>query len=178
MNRFREDQRGAAAIEFAIIAPMMILLYCGFAQASLGMMATRRAGHAASIVADLVAQGPSIAKSDMTDIFNVGDAIVQPFPVTPLQIVVSSVTADANVSPVVSWSLANRATARKPKAKVTAFPPGLLAATGDSMIMAEVTYSYALPLPNFLPNTASLKQTFYLKPRRSASVTCSDCPTS
>ena len=41
-RRFLGDRRGVSAIEFAFIAPVMILMYFGVAELTQGMMAERR----------------------------------------------------------------------------------------------------------------------------------------
>ena len=80
LKRLRSDIRGIAAVEFALIAPVVILLYCGFAELTMAMMAERRAAHTASVVADLVAQTPSISSAELTDIWTVGQRDYESLP--------------------------------------------------------------------------------------------------
>lgn len=173
LSRLRFDQRGVAAIEFALIAPVAITLYMGFAELTMAMMANRRAAHAASVVGDLVAQSPSIAPSDLTDIFQVGAAIMSPFTAAPLKMRITSVVADSSGTPKMAWSKGSGMT-EMPAGTVGGFPPNLLAA-GDSVIQADVSYSYTSPLGMTLPHAITFSNTFYLKPRQSASVTCALC---
>jgi Flp pilus assembly protein TadG len=169
LRRAGSDQRGVAAVEFALIAPVAILLYCGFAELTMAMMAERRAAHAASVVGDLVAQTTQVSSAtDMVDIFKVGDAIMRPFP-AGLKLRVTSVVADAQAVPQAKWSEVHGMTA-VPLGNVTGFPPGLLAAN-ESVIQADVQYAYTSPLKMVLPNAMNFKGTYYLKPRRSPSVT-------
>lgn len=169
LRRIRKDQRGVAAIEFALIAPVAILLYCGFAELTMAMMAERRAAHAASVVADLVAQSTQVTTAELNDIFTVGNSILYPFPSPPLQLRVTSVTADAQGVPRVTWSQGHGMGALTGGAAVSGFPPTLLVA-GDSVIEADVQYAFTSPLRMTLPNALNFSQTFYLKPRRSNSV--------
>jgi Flp pilus assembly protein TadG len=169
LKRLRSDQRGVAAIEFALIAPVAIALYCGFAELTMAMMADRRVAHAAAVVGDLVAQSPSVSQADLNDVFQVGAAILDPFTATPLKMRITSVVADANGVPKVSWSQSSGMGAMTAGTPVTGFPPALLAA-GDSVIQADVSYSYTSPLHMTLPNAITFSNTFYLKPRRSGSV--------
>ena len=170
LKRARSDQRGAAAVEFALIAPVAILLYCGFAELTMAMMAERRAAHAASVVADLVSQSPQVTVADVTDIFTIGNAIMNPFPSVPLKLRITSVTADVNGIPRVSWSQGHGLGALTTGATVSGFPANLLVA-GDSVIKADVQYAYTSPLQMTIPNALTFNDTFYLKPRRSAAVT-------
>ena len=170
LKRLRSDQRGVAAIEFAIIAPFAIALYCGFAELTMAMMADRRVAHAAAVVGDLVAQSPSVSQADLTDVFQVGGAILNPFTATPLKMRITSVVADVNGVPKVSWSQASGMTALTGGAAVVGFPPTLLS-PGDSVIQADVSYAYTSPLGLTLPTPITFTNTFYLKPRQSAAVT-------
>lgn len=168
------DQGGAAAIEFALIAPVAILLYCGFAELTMAMMAERRAAHAASVVADLVSQTPTITAAQVADILRIGNAIMIPFPAGPLKLRVTSVTADVNGVPQMRWTKVSGGATPMPPGAVSGFPTTLLAA-GDSVIQADVQYAYTSPLQMTLPQALTFNDTFYLKPRRSPSVACADC---
>jgi hypothetical protein len=93
---------------------------------------------------------------------------VKPFPTTPLKLRVTDVKADASGVAKVIWS---RGSGLSPLGTGTAsgFPSSLLAA-GDSVIMAEVQYTYTSPIHKLLPNALTFKETYYLRPRRSAEV--------
>ncbi len=169
LKRLKSDERGVAAVEFAIIAPVAILLYCGFAEVTMALMAERRADHAASVVGDLVAQTQSVSASDVTDIFTVGQAIMKPFPSAALKLRLTSVTADAQGVPRVTWSQGNGLTPFTNGAAVAGFPATLLA-VGDSVIEADVQYAYTSPLGMTVPSPLTFRESFYLKPRQSTAV--------
>jgi Flp pilus assembly protein TadG len=173
LKRLGSDQGGAAAIEFALIAPVAIALYMGFAELTMAMMADHRVAHAASVVGDLVAQSPSVAPSDLTDIFKVGQSIMSPFTPTPLKIRITSIVANAQGVPTTAWSKGSGMTVM-PAGAVAGFPANLLQ-PGDSVIQADVSYQYASPLGITLPAPITFSNTFYLKPRQSSSVTCALC---
>jgi Flp pilus assembly protein TadG len=170
LKRIRKDQRGSAAVEFALIAPVAILLYCGFAELTMAMMAERRAAHAASVVADLVTQNTQLHFADIDDMYTIGSSIMHPFPAGPLKLRISSVTADANAVPQMTWSRGYGGFGPLPAGKVTGFPANLLVA-GDSVVEADVQYAFTSPLKMVLPNGLTFKTSFYLRPRRSPSVT-------
>jgi Flp pilus assembly protein TadG len=170
LRRFSADRRGIAAVEFALLAPIMILLYCGLAELTMAMMAERQAAHSASVVGDLVAQSTQVTGSDVTDIFSVGASIMKPFPAAALQMRLTSVKADANAVPRVVWSQGYGMGTLAANTTPGGFPPSLLAA-GDSVIQADVSYSYTSPIQQLLPHAISYSEKFYFKPRRSTEVT-------
>lgn len=168
LSRFARDARGIAAVEFALLAPVMVLLYCGLAELTMAMMAQRRVAHVASVVADLVAQSQTVKVSQVTDMLSVGGPILSPFSPTPLKMRVTSVVADTNAVPKVSWSQGQGLTALPVNSTVTV--PNNLLAAGDSVIMANVQYAFTSPLQLVLPNAITFSSTFYLRPRSGSSV--------
>lgn len=172
-SRLGGDQRGVAAVEFALCAPLLILFYFGVAELTEAIIAEHRASHAASVVADLVAQESTTTSAEVTDIFNVGVALLQPAPVDTLKMRVSAITADSTAKPKVVWSRGYGQSGRS-TGLISGFPANLLAAN-ESVIMAEVSYSYVSPLKQVLKTPLAYSETFYLKPRRSPAVTCSSC---
>ena len=56
LARFRSDRRGVAAVEFALVAPVLIAAYLGMAELTLGLMTARQTSHLAATVGDLAAQ--------------------------------------------------------------------------------------------------------------------------
>jgi Flp pilus assembly protein TadG len=169
LRRLGSDQRGIAAVEFALLAPVMVLLYCGVAELTMAMMAERRAAHTASVIADLVAQTPQITNSQLTDVLNVGGPILSPFPASVLKLRVTSVIADASASPKVSWSQGSGLGALAVNSTAPGIPAGLLAA-GDSVIKADVQYTFTSPLRIVMRNPVTFTDTYLLKPRNSTSV--------
>ncbi|MCR6659287.1 MAG: pilus assembly protein [Asticcacaulis sp.] len=93
-KRFAGDGRGVSAIEFALVAPVLILLYLGMAELTLGMMAARRVSHLAATVGDLAAQSQTLTPTNITDLWAIGANMLDPFPTsgTSLRIRLTSVT--------------------------------------------------------------------------------------
>jgi Flp pilus assembly protein TadG len=175
LKRLRRDERGVAAVEFALLFPIMLLLYFGTVEVTMAFLANGRASHVASVVGDLVTQTPSVKQTDMDDIFDVGTMIMKPFPATSLKLRITSITADPGTgTPKVIWSYA-RGITKTPTGVATGFPSGLLAAS-ESMIKADVEYTYTSPVQQTLPNPMTFKTTYYIKPRRSSEVIWDSAP--
>ncbi|MGH6910036.1 MAG: TadE/TadG family type IV pilus assembly protein [Phenylobacterium sp.] len=169
LKRFRNDERGVAAIEFALLFPIMLLLYFGVAELTVGMMANGRAAHVASVVGDLVTQMPSVKQQDMNDVFLVGSAIMKPFPTASLKMTVTSIQADSSGSPKLVWQCVKGSTCTKPTGTAPGFPSGLLGAN-EGMIQTDVEYTYTSPTRLTMPLPLTFKSKYYIKPRRSDAV--------
>jgi Flp pilus assembly protein TadG len=162
-----KDRRGAAAVEFAFIAPVMILMYYGLAELTQAMMADRRASHVASAIGDLVAQDTVINTTEITDIFNVGKAIIAPFPTSGLSMRVTSIRKDSTGAIQVMWSKSSGSMGVL--SSVASVPNGLIA-NNESVILAESSYVYNSATKKALPNALTFTQKYYLKPRKTAQV--------
>src|SRR5690606_1058527 len=182
--RLLRDQSGVSAVEFALIAPVMIIIYFGLVEFSQGYMAERRASHAASMVADLVAQSGGTNIRDLESTFMIGDMIMRPFSSTPLSIRVSSVTVDARGVATVEWSRAKSAKdpkggdimpARKPGDPITDLPPDLIT-DGETVILGETNYGYVSAFGQMIPGGIAFKRSYYLRPRTTDRIACADCP--
>jgi Flp pilus assembly protein TadG len=174
LGAFRRDRRGVSAVEFALIAPVLILTYFGLAELSSAMMAQRRASHSASAIGDLVAQSTTVTTANLTDMFSAATTILSPFPTSTLKLRVTSITGDKNGAPQVDWSRA-QGTDISALTSVTGLPTGLISAKGDNVIMAESTYTYNSTFAFLLKNGLTFTEKFYLKPRQVAMVACSNC---
>ncbi len=156
-------------MEFALIAPILIVFYFAIAELTQAMMASRRAGHVASSIGDLVAQDDTITNAEMADIFKIGGIVLTPFPTTTLKMRISQLTSNsANVAKV-TWSDASNNTPLG--VGVTVTPPTGIISASQSIIMAEVTYTYDSPVDYILPTPVTFTKVYYLRPRRTDSVT-------
>ncbi len=185
-SAFAADRRGVAAVEFALLAPMLVLAYFGLAELTEGLMAARKVSSVAASIGDLTAQAASTTPGQISDIFTVGQTLMQPFPTTGqvLTMRISSVTVDANNVPRIDWSEGQGMTAL-PKGAAVSLPLATKAqpsdpstpfiASGQSVIMAEAHYQFVSPVGRYLPQTSDLNDTLYLSPRQGTSVTCSSC---
>ncbi|MFC3078738.1 TadE/TadG family type IV pilus assembly protein [Phenylobacterium terrae] len=174
---FFRDRRGVAAVEFALIAPLMIALYFGLAELTMGMMAERRASHLASTLADLVAQDAQTDEATLDQVLAAGAPIMEPLPATTtdLKIVITSVVADEDGDVAVAWSRASSgAQARTKGASVDDLPADLLA-ENEGLVMAEVEYKYTPVIGYVIDETMTFSERFYLRPRQAAQVVCTDC---
>jgi Flp pilus assembly protein TadG len=174
LKTFWRDRRGVTAIEFALIAPVLILMYCGFAETTQAMMAQRRLSNITSQIGDLVAQGTQTGPLKMNDNFAIGNLIMAPYPTATLKMCIYSVTSDVNGKDTVAWVQTNPAGVGmtgcpKAGATVTDIPVGALPAS-QSVIVSKASYDYASPIKLVMPTTMTFKRTFYLRPRRTDAV--------
>lgn len=77
--QFLSNQAGIAAVEFALIVPIMLLTYLGATDLTQALAIDRKLGQVASTVSDLVAQEETITEAQVQAFFDAGIAIMRPF---------------------------------------------------------------------------------------------------
>jgi Flp pilus assembly protein TadG len=159
-----KDKRGVSAVEFAFIAPILILAYFGLAELCGAMLAERKASHAASAIGDLVAQASNIHDSDITNIFAIGGIIMSPDSSAPLNMRVTSIQADAGGVTKVAWSDASGTMTANGVGSAISVPANLVG-PNQSIIEADTSYTYNVPVAYLLPSAFTYNSTFYLRPR-------------
>jgi Flp pilus assembly protein TadG len=169
LSQLAAARDGVAAVEFALLAPILILVYIGMADVTEAYMAQRRAQHLASTIADLTAQASSVSSSNLNDYFTIGNLAMAPFPTAALSQRITSITADSNGVAHVDWSQATGGMTALTTGSTIKVPANLLAA-GQSIIEADVTYTYSNKVAWVLPTALTFSQTAYLKPRQSLAV--------
>jgi Flp pilus assembly protein TadG len=179
IGQFRRDQSGVSAVEFAFIAPVLILFYFGMAEITQAVIAQRRTLSTASGIGDLVAQANgSTTASTVDDIMNMSKVLMYPFPVTgtALKICVYSISSDPTTGvKSVDWFRAKNDTkCTKPDASVSSLATGIID-KGQSVIMARVSYVYTPSTAIELKMSPTFTRAYYLRPRRSSTIACADC---
>lgn len=172
IRRWTGDERGVSAIEFAMLAPVLIAFYMGMTEFCQGFMAQKRMGHVSAAVADLIAQEETVTAATIDDIFDIGGLIMKPFPTASLHQRVSSVTRAGGVDRV-DWSRGDGMTARSVGSTLTL--PADLVDDGQSVIVAEVTYDYDSAADYLMPGLTRFAHTYYLRPRTVDKTICTNC---
>lgn len=186
---YRKDKQGVAAIEFAFIVPIMFLMFVGAVELSQAITVDRRVTQAASSVADLAARKEtSITQSEMDDIMKIGGYIMAPYNQAPMQVIVRNVSSSSTDATKTkqSWQCTFSAAGANPTPvcacmnETYSLPPGLVTTT-DSVVVAEVNYTYTpLVFDYFLnralssgtggPGTYTLSERIFMKPRGQAAM--------
>jgi len=167
---FWRDSRGVSAVEFAFIAPVMILFYFGMCELTQAMIAQRRLSHIAASIGDVVARDTQLTDARRTDIFKVGGVLMAPFPTSTLRMCIVSIASDAAGKDKVVWSETSNSPTDCPAANATLdIPTSVLPANG-SVIMSKASYDYVPSFKLISSAGVTFRRTFYLRPRLSDQV--------
>jgi Flp pilus assembly protein TadG len=161
----RDDRRGVAASEFALILPVLILLLLGTAELGNALLLDKKVTSATQTAADLVAQQKSVNDATIDNIFTAMDSIIAPYPVVSTTYNVASLVTDEDGVVSIDWQ------ERRGGLAIEDYdiPDGLLS-ENDSVIIATVTYVYSPLFADLITGSFTIADTAYLRPRTTANV--------
>src|SRR5471032_2500781 len=164
ISKIARDQRGVSAVEFALLAPMMIGLYLGCVEISQGVAADRKTSLVSAALANLTAQVSTISSTDMTNILDASSAIIQPYSASLLKMTVTCLKIDANKNVTVKWSVTRGGTANTGSMSI----PTALAVANTYLILSEASYAYTPIVGVTITGTLTLSDKMYMSPRITA----------
>jgi Flp pilus assembly protein TadG len=178
-RRLAHDRRGVGAIEFAIIAPVLLLLYLGAVETTIGLSVAKRESRAAGSITDIMTQQTSVNKSVLASMPSVAASIFSPYGVTGLTLKITGVTIDSTGKATVAWSWAQDGSRPYAPTNPVSVPTDM-AKANSFLVRTELALPYQLLSfgPDFLPsgtNTITISRQYFYRQRTGNSMTCSDC---
>jgi Flp pilus assembly protein TadG len=189
-RRLFRDRSGVAALEFALIVPLLLCLYFVTMEVAQAIETNKKVGRIASMSGDLVAQLQEVSKSELEGIMRIGESTLQPYNRSRASITITAieVTDEATPQTKVVWSrklVDGTFSVGEAKDTVVTIPPALRI-KGSFLIRAESSLAYApvitwaasskttLGLASAFDGIA-MGELYYLRPRMSMKIPCSDC---
>lgn len=188
--RLAGNERGAAAIEFAFVAPVLIGVYFMTMEVSQGLEANKKTGRTGIIVGDLITQQQTINKSTIDSIMRIGEAVVQPYNRSSPKVYVTAIEITDEATPKVNvvWSrkLVNGAASSHLVAGSTTTVPAKLKIPGTFLVRTESKLDYkpvltwsegdkkTLGIASAFDNI-QMDEVYHLRPRMSQAIPCGDC---
>ena len=108
-DAFRRETRGVAAVEFAFMAPILILLFVGTIELSSAVSVNRKLSRLSSTLSDLVSQSQSLTAADVEDIMNASAKVMYPYE-DQVKILLTGINIDNTGTAKVAWSKARNMT--------------------------------------------------------------------
>jgi Flp pilus assembly protein TadG len=159
LRKFASDRSGVAAVEFAYLAPLLMLMTFGTFEVSRALLVNKRFQRATAMVGDLVARekqigsSPTDASNALTGVMVSAEHVMEPYSSAPLQLAITQLRAsssDATKTKVEwAWSYHNMAISNCGDDK--SMPDKNMVSKGDAAIVVEAKYSYKPLLTNIIP---------------------------
>ncbi len=163
-HRIAEDTRGVSAVEFALIAPLMVSLYLGCVEISDGVSAQCKVTLIASTLANLTAQSTTLSTADMNNLLDASTAIIYPYSSSNLKMTISCIAIDASKNATVKWSVTRNGSALSGSVSI----PTDLQVANTQLVLSQVSYGYKPTIGYTITGTLTLSEQMYMMPRITA----------
>ncbi len=191
------DCRGIAATEFAVIVPIMLVLFFGTVEFSSGVAVDRKVTMIARTLSDLTSQAAPSSSSASTvndtylqNVFTASIAILDPYSPTPVKATLSEIYVDSSNVATIQWSKAATiasgasqatltASSRSAGDNVTSMVPPALLVKQTYLIFSEASYLYVPTIGYVMAKSGvNLSDVAYTRPRQSVCVIYNNAPAS
>ena len=162
------DSSGIAAVEFAMVVPLMLVLFFGTVEFSSALAIDRKVTIMSRTLSDLTSQNISITDAQLTNIFNAGTGIMTPYSSSPVNSTITELYVDpATKVARVQWS---KGAAPRGAGSTVAIPAALQVG-GSYLIYSEVSYKYVPSIGYVMAKGGITMSDFtYTRPRQSTCV--------
>jgi Flp pilus assembly protein TadG len=162
-----------AAVEFALVVPVLLVLYMGTIEVSDLIAVDRRINVVAGTMGDLVARTDGcISNSTITDYFKASEGIIVPYSKTPLKQTVAFLTVTSAGVATVTWSQAYNGGTAKTVGQPYALPAAMVdISKGQWVVMSESYYAYKPLLGWVVSSAINLHRVSYYMPREGKTIT-------
>ncbi len=174
MKRLGANCKGLALVEFALVAPLLIVLYLGTIEGTSAVRAYMKVNAATQAYADLIANQPSITKSSLAHYCSSVKLVMTPLDATTLSIASASVT-NTNGAIAQDWHDTGQCGSGVGSIAGLTLAAGLTPYKGDSAIVVSASYTYSSIIRLLLPGIQTLTETAAARPRQNSTVDCADC---
>lgn len=178
LARFSKARDGVAAVEFALLAPLLVTMMLGSIEITHSLWASGKLNQATDSVNDLISRTANLDTGSFNNLLAAAPLILKPYPQNDLKMIVTSAIGclqdatdpDSDMTYYVLWSKGwkNGATIASPHAVDSLFskqPDSLKLADGETLIVTEGTYTYEPRIARKIGSEIPMDSIAYNQPR-------------
>ena len=161
---FAAAKQGVAAVEFALILPILVVMLLATFDGGRAIAAYMKMRAATYALASITNQYSTIQLVDMTAILGATSVVMAPYSSGSPGVKISQVKINSSGVATIEWSAAQGTTARSVGSPIS--PPSGMAVNGAYLVLAEVSYTY-VPLFGFFASSSGItfSDSLYVTPR-------------
>jgi Flp pilus assembly protein TadG len=166
VRRLGRNRRGMAAVEFAMVFPVMLAIYFGIVETGQAVMIDRKVTQLTRALADLASQSKnSLGNGDVTNIFDAAQTVMMPYTRVNPRMSIHHIVIDSAGLARVCWSEQRNST--KLARGTTVNLPVDLRVPNTSLIMAQASYAFT-PVVGWIIENGAITlggSPLYMRPR-------------
>lgn len=166
MQRFRgfaAARAGIAALEFAILLPMMVFLLFGSVDLIDAVGTNRRTENVAASLADVISRDTEVSDAEITGIWSAMAVLMAPDNAADVRARITSIEVESTSTARIVWSEGHGMSALTEGSTID-LPTDMMIA-GTSVILAETEFTYEAPLGILFAGAMDFEHTAYRRSR-------------
>jgi len=171
VRRFREfarDQRGIAAVAFAVLASVLTVALLGGTELSRYTLMHQKMDRVSSSVSNWVAQSSTMTTADFENMFAAAGQVAKPFALDGVngRVIISFIVAETNSNYRISWQRSGTGTIAQSsklgsEGGLATMPQGVTMKQGDTIVAVEVFALYqAFVFPELIGTSIVYQRSF------------------
>ena len=163
-RRFAAAKQGIAAVEFALVLPMLVVILLATFDGGRAIAAYMKMRAATYSLASITNQYATIQSTDMTSILGATSVVMAPYTSSTPAVKISQVKINNSGVSTIEWSAAQGTTARTVGSSIS--PPSAMVINNTYLILAEVSYTY-MPVFGYFGSSTGItfSDSLYVTPR-------------
>ena len=187
LGRYRKNEYGVAAVEFALVSPILFLLLLGGVEVGRYILVHQKVEKMAYSVSDIVSQMEAVTSGDVDVVFGAATELMNPYDEyeTRGTLFLSSVHKDPDdADQLIRWQcqgggsmVAESAVGDPISGGAATLPGNLDLDDDDNVIVAEAFYTYRPVLGWYSIQNITIYKSAMFRPRLGALTSAPGCPT-
>jgi len=165
-KRWLRSEDGMAAVEAAMVFPILLTLLLGTYDLGNAVLANQKTIRASQVVADLITRNSSVDTAMINDSIDAGELALEPFPTASFGVDIVSISFDDAGAASIDWRETQNMT---PLADVLT-RVAALSESGDGVLVVATEYDFEPIFAGFLINTISMQEVAFARGRKGATI--------
>ena len=166
IKRWARGTDGVAAMEAAMVFPILLTLMLGTFDLGNGILANQKTIRASQVTADLIARDSAIDSAGLDEAIRGGELALEPMDAASFGVDVVSISFDDTATPIIEWRETRNMT---PMADVLA-RVAPLAEAGEGVLVVGVNYEYNPLFAGFVVNNIQMQEIAFARGRKGAAI--------
>lgn len=161
LKKWVKEENGLAAVEAALIFPIMLVLMLGVVDLGNAILANQKAVRASQVVADLIARNNTVTQAEVNEAIEAGRLAFEPLNSTSYGVDIVSIRFDEDAEGEIVWrDTVNMSPVSDPLGSVDA-----LATENEGVVMVSVQYVFDPVFANFTISGFTMREVGFSRGR-------------
>lgn len=166
LHRWYKNEDGLAAVEAALVFPVLLVLFLGTFDLGNGILANQKTIRASQVTADLIARTSQVDINMVNEAVEAGELALNPMPTDTFGVDIVSIEFDDDENPVIVWrDTRNMAPLADVFTRVES-----LAQAGEGVLVVTIEYDFQPVFAGFVIDTIPMREIAFARGRQGAVV--------